>query len=418
MPFSFNPFTGQLDYTDPNIVSGVAASLAYLSDDVDDLAANTANLESDQQVLTANLGNLQAQYNSILIDPIIKNLQSNTANNLANTTILFSSIAAANVEIANNTSHIGDLYANTANQQAEIQSLTVSVNTLQYNVANNLANIVNNYAYAGNNAAEILLLQANAVNLTANVVQAEFDIANNAANISLIQTNTDILFANTIAQEIKIAGLTTDAANLRINVVNVEFDTSNNANAIAGLKANTANLLISLVNTINVSVSSSNAISDLTSNVVSLESMSAIYLTNIADLWAANTATNLRITNSATTVQTLQNLVLTLQGTVGGASSGLVQQVNQLDTDVTTLSADLGNIPVSINNYGGIGDVLNDLGIAKNNATNAGLDIQDLKLGKPFTLTGPWANNTEASNNGVPSKGLYFDSNNIVRYVP
>ena len=34
MPFSFNPFSGQLDYTDPNIITGVAASLAHLSGDV------------------------------------------------------------------------------------------------------------------------------------------------------------------------------------------------------------------------------------------------------------------------------------------------------------------------------------------------------------------------------------------------
>ena len=92
MPFSFNPFTGNLDYTDPNIVTGVAANLAHLSGNVANLAQNTANLEADQLILTANLGSLQAQYNTILIDPIITNLESNTINNRANTTILFSSI--------------------------------------------------------------------------------------------------------------------------------------------------------------------------------------------------------------------------------------------------------------------------------------------------------------------------------------
>ena len=61
MPFSFNPFTGQLDYTDPNIVSGVAASLAYLSGNVAELAQNTANLEADQLVLTSNF-NLTLQH--------------------------------------------------------------------------------------------------------------------------------------------------------------------------------------------------------------------------------------------------------------------------------------------------------------------------------------------------------------------
>ena len=144
MPFSFNPFTGQLDYTDPNIVSGVAQSLQYLSSDVQDLEANTQQLEADQQLLTTNLGSLQAQYNTILIDPIITNLRSNTINNQANSVSLFASIGSTNVEVANNKTHIGLLYANSANQQTELQGLTVSVNTLQTDVSNNLSNIVNN----------------------------------------------------------------------------------------------------------------------------------------------------------------------------------------------------------------------------------------------------------------------------------
>ena len=207
MPFSFNPFSGQLDYTDPNIITGVAASLAHLSGDVTLLTQNTIALEADQLVLAANLVDLKNEYTALLVSPLMTGLVSNTANNKANTTILFSSIAAANVEIANNTTHIGLLYANSVSQQTELQGLTVSVNTLQNNVANNLGNIVNNYAFAGNNAAEILKLQANAVNLTANVVTAEFNIANNAANITILQANTTSLDANAIAQENKLINL-------------------------------------------------------------------------------------------------------------------------------------------------------------------------------------------------------------------
>ena len=83
MPFSFNPFTGQLDYTDPNIVSGVAQSLQYLSSDVQTLEANTQQLEADQNILSANLVSLKAQHDALLLDPIITNLRSNTINNQA-----------------------------------------------------------------------------------------------------------------------------------------------------------------------------------------------------------------------------------------------------------------------------------------------------------------------------------------------
>ena len=57
MPFSFNPFSGQLDYTDPNIVSGVAANLNYLS--VTTELEQTSNLEADQVILSSNLANLK-----------------------------------------------------------------------------------------------------------------------------------------------------------------------------------------------------------------------------------------------------------------------------------------------------------------------------------------------------------------------
>ena len=86
MPFSFNPFTGNLDYTDPNIVTGVAASLAHLSGNVQSLAQNTANLEADQVVLTENLVDLKNEYDALLLSPLMTGLVSNTANNKANTT--------------------------------------------------------------------------------------------------------------------------------------------------------------------------------------------------------------------------------------------------------------------------------------------------------------------------------------------
>ena len=427
MPFSFNPFTGQLDYTDPNIVSGVAASLAYLSGNVAELAQNTANLEADQLVLTTNLTSLQAQYNTILIDPIITDLQSNTINNRANTTILFSSIAAANVEIANNTTHITDLYANSANQQAEIQGLTVSINTVQNSVANNLANIVNNYTYAGNNAAEILLLQANAVNLTANVVQAENDIANNAANVTILQGDSTWFYANAVAQENRIIGLTTDAADLRMNVVNVELDTSNNANAIAELMANSANLLVSLTNTINVSVDSSNAIANLVSNVVSLESITTGHTSDIVDLWAANTATHVRIDTISGQVTGLPLAVSTMGLTIGDASSAgsVIYDLNELkaelvsvNNEITSFTAGFGTMtPTAL------------VGFVNQNYTNAqrnSTDFQDLK--RSFTsdpnvllpLQGPFANNTvaQASPNNLPDNSFYYDSNGFVRFIP
>ncbi len=420
MPFSFNPFTGQLDYTDPNIVSGVAASLAYLQGNVVQLASNTANLEADQAILSANLVSLKSEYDALLISPLMTGLVSNTANNKANTTILFSSIAAANVEIANNTTHIGLLYANSVNQQAELQGLTVSISTLQNNVANNLGNIVNNYAFAGNNAAEILKLQANAVNLTANVVTAEFNIANNAANITILQANTTSLDANAIAQENKLI-------NLKGNVIVLESDTANNTLAISNLVANTTNLIANVVNTMNITSSSVGAISNLTSNIISLEANTIAQEIKIQDLYDANSAMSVRVTNINSTYQSLPGLVnaLTIQ-TVAANNSATT--VNDLVTDPSTgIEKRLSDIEGAMSGAGySMTTIINDRGNAVQNSSDNHNDIADLKVGLTNSssgnlreLQGPFDNNYHAwTQTSFANNIFYYDANGFVRFNP
>ena len=369
---------------------------------------------------------LKAQHDALLLDPVITNLRSNTINNQANSVSLFASIASTDVEVANNTTHIGHLYANSANQQTELQGLTVSVNTLQNNVANNLSNIVNNYAHAGNNAAEILLLQSNAVNLTANVVQSEYDIANNAANITILQANTIALDANAVAQEVKISTLTTDATNLRINVVSVESDTANNTIAIDKLIANTSNLIANAINTANVTSGSSNAIANLVSNVASLEILTGYHDSNITALWAANTATYTELDGKITDLKDedtdLTNYISALQTIVGTtASLGLQGKVGTLETDLPAVKNDIDAITTAMTSGGhasGMAGLVQMVYNNDNDISSHTSDINQIRNGQTLTFQSH-PDLVTAQGAGMSTGELYIDStNNVIKVIP
>jgi hypothetical protein len=153
--------------------------------------------------------------------------------------------------------------------------------------------------------------------------------------------------------------------------------------------------------------------------------LTGYHTVNIADLWAANTTTNIRVDDLVSDDVTLFGGIASLQTIIGtptvtpSSIIGRLDDIEDTGSGLPKVQTDLLAITSALTTSGHTGGMMALVGKVYNNSNLIGTnttDVNDIKQGKSFSLTSHPDIATALADSTLTAGQLYIDTgNNVIR---